>query len=101
MTVATENTAIASHVSGLEFVHKLLAPLTAGELGPEHVTHQIGEFKAHILWQVGHCLWFLDQVLAPALGGESCCPAASREKFGNGTKPTADPSDYPAYEEMA
>ena len=67
---------------------------------PEQWTFQVHERANHALWFAGH-LGMVDNFLISRVAPEKARAADDyREKFGMGSRPTANPADYPTPEEV-
>ena len=67
---------------------------------PEEWTHQVHPKANHALWFAGH-VGIVDNFMLSRISPEKAAePEGYREKFGMGSRPTSDPSDYPPIEEV-
>ena len=61
----------------------------------EEWTHRVHDKANHALWFAGH-MGIVDDFLIRAIAPEkSSSPAGYQDKFGMGSRPTANPADYP------
>jgi uncharacterized damage-inducible protein DinB len=88
----------------LESQLKLIRGISEGMLAvftaPEHWTHQVHDQANHALWFAGH-IGTVDNFMIGHLAPEkSSLKEGYREKFGMGSRPTSNPADYPAADDV-
>ncbi len=86
--------------SGLKGSRSAAEAILASFKTPEQWTHQVHDQANHALWVAGH-IGVVDDFMISLVAPEKVSPKAGYpEKFGMGSKPTADASDYPDVEEV-
>jgi hypothetical protein len=87
--------------SWLEQARQTSEGMLASFKSPQEWTHQVHPNANHALWFAGHISLtdnFIVGVVAPDKKAEP--PAGFKEKFGMGSKPSSNPTDYPPAEDV-
>ncbi|MBN1344427.1 MAG: DinB family protein [Phycisphaerae bacterium] len=85
---------------GLKGARQMTDGLLASFKTPEQWTHQVHGKANHALWFVGHIGLVDNFFLSGVAPGKVRIVPGYDEKFGMGSKPTSNPGDYPAVDEV-
>lgn len=84
----------------LKVVRGISEALLAVFRTPEEWTHQVHPHANHALWFAGHVGTVDNFMIARLDAAKLAEPSGYRERFGMGSRPTANPADYPPAEEV-
>jgi len=96
---ARGNAEVTRAVDLLKWVHQMSGSLMAG-FADDQLTAQPFRTDNHLLWQMGHMAmtyaWFASMLDGKPVGMDE----RYSKLFGTGSRPTADASAYPSFEEL-
>ncbi len=96
----THTPAAAAQIHQLNFVHGGTKKMLEG-IPKDKLCAQPGTCANHALWIVGHLASTDDYFVHEFSGAKMALPEAWHKLFGMNSKPVADASQYPSYEEVS
>lgn len=93
-------TECAQYAKQIRSMTQFLLGAVKDDLTPQQAVFQLPHSKTHILWIVGHITMGLDLMVSATIHRKPLLPEAHNMRFSIGTKPTANPADYPSLQEM-